>query len=180
MPPFAVRFRARYAPFLFVWQALARGETPESLPANWKSLNYYAHALLGEALAPAKTAAQTFLREVELARMDSKTYTARLTLASQTFAQTVCTLAGLAWEEKLRLPPLASPAPSPRPLPAQASKLKPKPPTRPKPKPKTKRKPARKPAATVKPKPKSKAKVKPKQTRARAVSSRARRSSRRK
>ena len=99
MTDFANRFRVRYPTLDSVWQALAEGETPDRFPAEWKSINYYAHVFSNENDMTAKTAAQEFLREVKVARLDPQTYAGRLMLATQAFAQAVCDQAGIAWKD---------------------------------------------------------------------------------
>ena len=102
MTDFADRFRIRYPTLTSAWKGLAEGETPERFPVEWKSINYYAHVFSNDTDATVKTAAQAFLREVEVARLDAPTFAARLMLATQTFAQAVCDQAGIPWQEDRR------------------------------------------------------------------------------
>jgi hypothetical protein len=102
MTDFADRFHIRYSTLTSIWKALAEGETPERFPVEWKSINYYAHVFSNDPDVTAKTAAQAFLREVEVARLDAPTFAARLMLATQTFAQTICEQAGIPWQEDRR------------------------------------------------------------------------------
>jgi hypothetical protein len=102
MTDFADRFRIRYSTLNSVWKALAEGETPERFPVEWKSTNYYAHVFSNDTDATVKTAAQAFLREVEVARLDAPTYAARLMLATQAFAQAICDQAGIPWQDDRR------------------------------------------------------------------------------
>ncbi len=96
---FAARFHMRYAAFSSVWKALAEGDTPENLPAEWKSINYYAHVLSDDSDARVKKAAQAFLNEVEIARLDPRTRAERLALATQALARVICDEAGIAWKD---------------------------------------------------------------------------------
>jgi hypothetical protein len=102
MTDFADRFRIRYSTLTVVWKALAEGETPERFPVEWKSINYYAHVFSNDIDVTVKTAAQAFLRDVEVARLDAPTFATRLMLATQTFAQTICDQAGILWQEDRR------------------------------------------------------------------------------
>ncbi len=108
MTDFADRFRVRYSTLAAVWKALAEGEAPERFPVEWKSSNYYAHVFSNDTDATVKTAAQAFLRDVEVARLDAPTFAARLMLATQTFAQALCDQAGISWQDDRRA---ATPAP---------------------------------------------------------------------
>jgi len=124
MNDFADRFRTRYSTLSSVWQSLAEGEMPGSLPAEWKSINYYAHVFCSDSDAAVKTAAQAFLRETDVARLDPRTFAERMMLATQTFAQAVCRAADIAWkEESLKRPPTAPAPPKPAP-PKPRAKLK--------------------------------------------------------
>ena len=102
MTDFADRFRIRYSTLNSIWKALAEGETPERFPVEWKSINYYAHVFTNDMDATVKIAAQAFLREVEVARLDAPTFAARLMLATQNFAQAICDQAGIPWQEDRR------------------------------------------------------------------------------
>ena len=124
MTDFDNRFRVRYPTLGSVWKAFAKGDTPDSLPAEWKSINHYAHVFSGDDDATVKTAAQAFLCEVEVAQLDPHTYAGRLMLATQAFAQVVCDQAGIAWKDDRRKATLALPA---RQAPKPSAKLKPKP-----------------------------------------------------
>jgi hypothetical protein len=124
MTNFANSFSVRYPTLGSVWKVLAEGETPNDLPAEWKSINYYAHVFSNDDDARVKAAAQAFLREIEIARLDSKSYAGRLMLASQTFAQAVCDQAGIAWKDDHRP---ALPAPQERKTRQSSVKPKPKP-----------------------------------------------------
>jgi hypothetical protein len=99
MTDFADRFQIRYSTLTSVWKALAEGETPERFPVDWKSINYYAHVFSNDTDVTVKTTAQAFLREVEVARLDTPTFAARLILATQTFAQAICDQAGILWQD---------------------------------------------------------------------------------
>jgi cytochrome c-type biogenesis protein CcmH/NrfG len=121
MTDFADRFHIRYSTLTGIWKALAEGETPEHFPVEWKSINYYAQVFSGDADETVKTAAQAFLREVEVARLDAPTFAARLMLATQTFAQTICDQAGIPWQEARRA---AMPAPPVRQAPKPSAKPK--------------------------------------------------------
>ncbi len=129
MTDFADRFRVRYSTLATVWKALAEGETPERFPVEWKSINYYAHVLSNDDDPTVKTAAQAFLREVEVARLDPRTYATRLMLATQSFAQAVCDQAGIAWKNDRR--PATRKAPARR-APKPDARTKSKPQERPK------------------------------------------------
>lgn len=132
MNDFADRFRARYPTLGSVCKSLAEGETPASLPAEWKSINYYAHVFSNDADAAVRAAAQAFLRETDVARLDTQAFTGRMMLATQAFAQAVCRAAGIAWkEEPVRRQRAASapPKPSAKPKP-KSSAQKPAPTTR--------------------------------------------------
>ncbi len=102
MTDFADRFRIRYFTLTSIWKALAEGETPERFPVEWKSISYYAHVFSNDTDATVKTAAQAFLREVEVARLDAPTFAARLMLATQTFAKAICDQAGVPWQDDRR------------------------------------------------------------------------------
>ena len=102
MTDFANRFRIQYPTLGSVWKALAEGETPDHLPTDWKSINYYAHVFSNDDDATVKTAAQVFLCEVDVARLDPKAYASRLMLATQAFAQTICDQASIAWKDDRR------------------------------------------------------------------------------
>jgi hypothetical protein len=102
MTDFSDRFRIRYSTLNSVWKALAEGETPEHFPVGWKNINYHAHVFSNDTDETVKTAAQAFLREVEVARLDAPTFATRLMLATQTFAQTICDQAGILWQEDRR------------------------------------------------------------------------------
>jgi hypothetical protein len=102
MTDFADRFHIRYSTLTRVWKALAEGETPERFPVEWKSINYYAHVFSNDTDATIKTAAQAFLRQVEVARLDAPTFAARLMLATQTLAQAICDQADIPWQEDRR------------------------------------------------------------------------------
>ena len=121
MTDFASRFRIRYFAQSSIWKAFAEGETPDSLPTEWKSINYYAHVFSNDNDATVKTAAQAFLRDVEVARLDAPTFATRLMLATQTFAQTICDQAGILWQEGRRV---AMPAPPVRQAPKPSAKPK--------------------------------------------------------
>lgn len=102
MTDFANSFGVRYPTLGNVWQALAEGETPDNLPVEWKSTNYYAHVFSNDDDATVKMSAQAFLREVEVARLDPQTYAARLMFATQAFAQAICNQAGIPWQSDRR------------------------------------------------------------------------------
>ena len=121
MTDFADRFHRRYSTLTGVWKALAEGETPERFPAEWKSINYYAHVFSNDTDATVKTAAQAFLRDVEVARLDAPTFAARLMLATQTFAQAICDQASIPWHDDRRA---ATPAPQVRQAPKSSAKPK--------------------------------------------------------
>ena len=121
MTDFADRFRIRYSTLNSIWKALAEGETPERFPVEWKSINYYAHVFSNDTDATVNTAAQAFLREVEVARLDAPTYAAPLMLATQTFAQAICDQAGIPRQDDRRA---ATPAPQVRQAPKSSAKPK--------------------------------------------------------
>ncbi len=121
MTDFADRFRIRYSTLNSIWKALAEGETPERFPVEWKSINYYAHVFSNDPDASVKTAAQAFLRDVEVARLDAPTFAARLMLATQTFAQAICEQASIPWQDDRRD---ATPAPHVRQAPKPSAKPK--------------------------------------------------------
>ena len=102
MTNFADRFRVRYSTLTSVWKVLAEGEMPERFPVEWKNINYYAHVFSNDPDTTVKTAAQSFLREVEMARLDAPTFAARLMLATQSFAQAICELASIPWQDNRR------------------------------------------------------------------------------
>ena len=102
MTDFANSFGVRYPTLGSVWKALAEGETPDDLPVEWKSISYYAHVFSYDEDATVKMSAQAFLRELEVARLDPQTYAARLMLATQSFAQAICELAGIPWQDNRR------------------------------------------------------------------------------
>ncbi len=121
MTDFADRFHIRYSTLTGVWKALAEDETPEHFPVEWKSINYYAHVFSNDADATVKTAAQAFLREVEVARLDAPTFATRLMLATRTFAQVICDQAGILWQGDRRA---VRPAPRVRQAPKPSAKPK--------------------------------------------------------
>lgn len=98
MTDFANRFRIQYPTLGSVWKSLAEGETPDVLPNDWKSINYYAHVFSNDKDMTVKTSAQAFLRDVDVARLDPKSYPGRLMLATQAFAQAICDQAGILWQ----------------------------------------------------------------------------------
>jgi cytochrome c-type biogenesis protein CcmH/NrfG len=102
MTDFANSFSVRYPTLGSVWKALAEGETPDNLPVEWKSINYYAHVFSYDDDATVKMSAQAFLREVEVARLDPQTYAGHLMLATQAFAQAICDQARIPWQEDRR------------------------------------------------------------------------------
>jgi hypothetical protein len=97
-PNFAVRFQTKYATLGEAWRQFARGEVPESFLPEWRGVNYYASVFSNETEPRVRVAAQGFLSALDAARFDARTYIARLTLATQAFAQAVCQSAGLKWE----------------------------------------------------------------------------------
>jgi hypothetical protein len=118
------RFRIRYSTLASAWKALAEGETPDRFPVEWKSINYYAHVFSNDDDATVKTAAQAFLREVEVARLDPQRYAGRLMVATPAFVQAICDQAGIPWQDDRRkgvptpqerraLKPSAKPKPKP-------------------------------------------------------------------
>lgn len=92
---FAARFLAKHQAFVNVWRALARGETPENPPKDWKGVNYWATAFSQDANQRVRQAAQTFISDLETARIDPHSYVAKVTEASQRFAWIVCREAGV-------------------------------------------------------------------------------------
>ncbi len=95
---FAMRFQSKYALFGEAWKRFAQGETPEHLPPEWRGVNYYATVFSNEPEASVRAAAQAFLSELDAAKMDGRTYIARLTLATQALAQAVCQGADIVWQ----------------------------------------------------------------------------------
>jgi hypothetical protein len=102
MTDFANSFGVRYPTLGNVWKVLAEGETPDNLPVEWKSINHYAHVFSNDDDATVKMSAQAFLCEVEMTHLDPQTYTARLMLATQAFAQAICNQAGIPWQHDRR------------------------------------------------------------------------------
>jgi hypothetical protein len=62
MTDFANSFGARYPTLGNVWKVLAEGETPDNLPVEWKSTNYYAHVFSNDDDATVKMSASISAR----------------------------------------------------------------------------------------------------------------------